>query len=166
MKCPYDPQGHGEQGDRNALAIHIQANHPEALTPAPIARAVPINTPSVEKKSENLDEIPQDTGGPIGAVEDPAKIAASNAQLEAELKRAGGTLPKKADAVIEKPTPIVLEYKFSGGCATCGQPVSTLSFDIEGGLYMVAYCDFCKKQLQSKKVIPIDQQSVDKTKSK
>jgi hypothetical protein len=57
------------------------------------------------------------------------------------------------------PEPIVLTYVFTGQCPTCRTYVETLELEVEGKLFMVAYCSTCKVKVFDKKVIPIDQMS-------
>lgn len=52
--------------------------------------------------------------------------------------------------------PIVLDYQYSGECETCGVPVETIKLEVSAGLFMVARCGNCRKQLKELRVIPIE----------
>lgn len=55
--------------------------------------------------------------------------------------------------------PIELEYKFSGDCSDCKNPIDTIIVGITlSQQTAVAYCSHCKKQFKQVSVIPITQQ--------
>jgi hypothetical protein len=53
--------------------------------------------------------------------------------------------------------PITLKYKYDGTCPTCHQDVSTLELDTDGKHFAVAFCLFCKKQVESREVADLTQ---------
>lgn len=71
-------------------------------------------------------------------------------------------IPPPASLVSVEPSkpkrkPVLLKYQYQGECETCGVPVETHEIKVETGLYMIAWCPNCRKQLKDLKVIPIDQ---------
>ena len=53
--------------------------------------------------------------------------------------------------------PITLKYKYDGTCPTCHQDVSTLELDTDGKHFALAFCLFCKKQVESREVADLTQ---------
>lgn len=51
--------------------------------------------------------------------------------------------------------PIMLEYKYTGGCPVCFNPVDTLMLSVQKTLIAMAYCTTCKADRGQKKVVPI-----------
>jgi hypothetical protein len=154
MKCPFNPQGHGEFRDKNELGSHIQAVHfREINTPITPIPTVPNSSGVVTKIKENLDAQP-----PVRQLtpEELMKIAEQKKQFQKEASKylnQPTTPPKPKESV-----PIELQYKFSGTCPTCNTEVVTLSFEIDNMLYCIAYCDKERKQIKSQRVIPINRQ--------
>jgi len=72
--------------------------------------------------------------------------------------------PTVAPASIAAPEtpiePIVLEYKFSGQCSLCKQPVETLIIDTEKNWWAVAWCVQCKKKRMEQRVKPLQREEV------
>jgi len=83
----------------------------------------------------------------------------------------GHVLPEKElvveNVVVEPPkeaplVPIVLTYHFVGQCPICRREVDTVDLEVEGKLFMMAYCAPCKKRHDFIPVIAIDKQHIQK----
>ena len=102
---------------------------------------------------------PADVAALIDPTGGDAQFSKTMAEIEADKKK------KAEDALMleqlrekskPKPTPIKLEYKYSGTCKTCSTPVKTLVADM-GKIIVFAFCDKCNIQLKSIEVQPIIQ---------
>lgn len=115
------------------LNEHIKSGHktrPEGWKP----RQKRITLADAEKKATTLPPPPPETLPSVTGV--------------------GKTAPKPD----VKPTPIVLEYKYSGMCPDCRGPVDTIIIPLKEKDSAVAYCPVCHKQHKEQKVVPIDKQ--------
>ena len=147
-RCPIDGN---EFPDKQALGAHITQYHPHvsgtpSFSPPPVAKGASQVYKIKEDLTHGMREEP--AGKPISAVE-KAEMDKQTAELQARLGKTSAPTAKPT-----KPTPIKLDYKYSGTCPTCNTNVSTLIF----GELVFAYCKNCDKQIENKKVIPISEQ--------
>jgi len=68
-----------------------------------------------------------------------------------------GQAPKVIDVPLP-PTPITLDYKYSGQCPDCRCEVKTLQVKLGNDLIIVCYCLSCDKKITEQIVFPIDVQ--------
>ena len=151
-RCPIDGN---EFPDKESLGAHITQYHPQvagvpSFAPPPMAKGAGTVSKIKEDLTHGTREEP--AGKPISAVE-KAELDKQTAELQARL----GATPTPAP-VKKEPTPIKLCYNYEGTCPNCLKEVTTLSFDVEDRLFVCAYCDSCRKQIKSQKVIPINEQ--------
>ena len=131
-----------------------------------------MNDPSVvvTKITQNLDMVTKEELKPplFNATNLPASVAPSKDFIEAvrrieDAKKqpppptSHPTTPQIPSEATVKPVdlPIKLEYRYSGTCYTCHQPVETLLVDIDSLFIAIAWCNVCKKSLQKQKVKPL-----------
>ena len=81
--------------------------------------------------------------------------AIKNEEKEVKQDAPVSPIPKEKE---EKRKPIELVYIFQGDCPIDGIPVETHEIKIPEGLYQIAWCGNCKKQLTQIKVLPIEDQ--------
>lgn len=117
----------------------------------------------VTKVTQNLDVLSKDSllpgGIPASALPTPEFIEQVKRIEESEKEKPAvvghPTTPQDHPKEVPAKRPIILEYKYSGSCETCGREVDTLLLNVETANIAVAWCTSCKKSLHQQKVRPI-----------
>lgn len=115
------------------------------------------NFPNKEAFAEHVAKVHPEMVAGQDAINKVKKV------LEEQSKPHSPTLPPPPQNVPSQPqegakptaSPIVLEYKFTGGCPVCIAPVDTLYMEVGRTFVCIAWCNNCRKSIKQQKVQPL-----------